>query len=124
MSKVALVTGGRSGIGLACAKRLMEEGCSVEVAAVDKSAPDYKGCLGGELYLRGLTARAAIDGGERSGVFTPAEAQKREMRACENSTWSCILNPRRCRGCPHNMSAQLRKWLTKAATPTKSAGAA
>jgi hypothetical protein len=69
----------------------MEEGCSVEVAAVDKSAPDYKGCLGGELYLRGLTARAAIDGGERSGVFTPAEAQKREMRACEKGRGRAFL---------------------------------
>src|SRR5688500_2093773 len=38
--KVALVTGGSQGIGLACAERLAEEGCQVVIAARTQSRID------------------------------------------------------------------------------------
>ena len=38
MKKIAVVTGGASGIGLACAERFARDGCSVVIADVNEDA--------------------------------------------------------------------------------------
>lgn len=63
--KVALITGGSRGLGLACAERLAQEGCKVVIAARDpdrlQRAAEKLRSLGGEAH--GLTADIATRDG-------------------------------------------------------------
>jgi 3-hydroxybutyrate dehydrogenase len=56
--KVAIVTGGASGIGLACAERLAADGMKVVIADVnEKTGTEHAKRLGGDFVLADLTKR-------------------------------------------------------------------
>ena len=56
--KVAIVTGGASGIGLACAERLAADGMKVVIADVnEKTGSEHAKRLGGDFVLADLTKR-------------------------------------------------------------------
>ena len=58
MTKVAIVTGGASGIGLACAERLAADGMKVVLADVnEKAGRKHAGRLGGDFILANLIER-------------------------------------------------------------------
>jgi 3-hydroxybutyrate dehydrogenase len=58
MKKTAIVTGGASGIGLACAERLAADGMKVVIADVNESAGrQHAGRLGGDFILANLIER-------------------------------------------------------------------
>jgi len=56
--KVAIVTGGASGIGLACAERLSADGMKVVIADVsEKAGAEHAGRLGGDFIVSNLSER-------------------------------------------------------------------
>ena len=58
MKKVAIVTGGASGIGLACAERLAGDGCAVVIADVnEKAGTEHARRLGGHFLAADLSRR-------------------------------------------------------------------
>jgi 3-hydroxybutyrate dehydrogenase len=58
MRKVAVVTGGASGIGLACAERLARDGCAVVIADLnEKSGAEHARRLGGQFVAADLSRR-------------------------------------------------------------------
>ena len=58
MKKVAIVTGGASGIGLACAERLTRDGCSVVIADVnEKAGAEHAAALKGHFVAADLSRR-------------------------------------------------------------------
>jgi 3-hydroxybutyrate dehydrogenase len=58
MKKVAIVTGGASGIGLACAERLAADGCEVVIADLnEKTGADHARRLGGTFIAADLSRR-------------------------------------------------------------------
>jgi 3-hydroxybutyrate dehydrogenase len=58
VKKVALVTGGASGIGLACAERLAKDGCTVVLADVNEAAGSaHASRLNGSFFRSDLTTR-------------------------------------------------------------------
>jgi 3-hydroxybutyrate dehydrogenase len=57
-AKIALVTGGASGIGLACAERLAADGMKVVIADINRTAGrEHAGRLGGDFILSNLIER-------------------------------------------------------------------
>ena len=52
--KVAIVTGGASGIGLATVKKLLENGANVVIADVSKNLDDVVSSLGNEAHTLGI----------------------------------------------------------------------
>ena len=52
--KVAIVTGGASGIGLATVKKLLEKGANVAIADVSKNLDDVVSSLGNETHTLGI----------------------------------------------------------------------
>ena len=52
--KVAIVTGGASGIGLATVKKLLENGANVAIADVSKNLDDVVSSLGNEAHTLGI----------------------------------------------------------------------
>jgi 3-hydroxybutyrate dehydrogenase len=57
-AKVALITGGASGIGLACAERLAREGCAVVIADVnEKAGTEHARRLNGRFVAADLSKR-------------------------------------------------------------------
>jgi len=59
MSKIAIVTGGASGIGLACAERLTADGMKVVIADMnEKAGAEHAKRLGGDFVLCDLTKRS------------------------------------------------------------------
>jgi len=59
MTRIAIVTGGASGIGLACAERLAADGMKVVVADVnEKTGAEHAKRLGGDFVLADLTKRS------------------------------------------------------------------
>ncbi|MBO1901420.1 SDR family oxidoreductase [Leucobacter weissii] len=63
MRRVAVVTGGASGIGAACARRLAVEGCAVVIADRDESAAArVAGECGGDAVLLDVADRAGVAG--------------------------------------------------------------
>jgi 3-hydroxybutyrate dehydrogenase len=58
VKKVALVTGGASGIGLACAERLARDGCAVVIADLnEKAGAGHAARLGGHFVAADLSRR-------------------------------------------------------------------
>jgi 3-hydroxybutyrate dehydrogenase len=58
VKKVALITGGASGIGLACAERLAREGCAVVIADLnEKAGAEHARRLGGQFVAADLSRR-------------------------------------------------------------------
>jgi 3-hydroxybutyrate dehydrogenase len=58
MKKVAIVTGGASGIGLACAERLARDGCAVVIADVNPTlGAEHANRLGGHFIQADLSRR-------------------------------------------------------------------
>jgi 3-hydroxybutyrate dehydrogenase len=58
MKKIALVTGGASGIGLACAERLAKDGCAVVIADLNEQAGrEHAGRLQGSFVAADLSRR-------------------------------------------------------------------
>jgi 3-hydroxybutyrate dehydrogenase len=58
MKKVAIVTGGASGIGLACAERLARDGCAVVIADVNPTTgAEHANRLGGHFVQADLSRR-------------------------------------------------------------------
>jgi len=58
VKKVAIVTGGASGIGLACAERLTRDGCSVVIADVnEKAGAEHAAALKGHFVAADLSRR-------------------------------------------------------------------
>jgi 3-hydroxybutyrate dehydrogenase len=56
--KIAIVTGGASGIGLACAERLAADGMKVVIADMnEKAGAEHAGRLGGDFILGNLSER-------------------------------------------------------------------
>jgi len=59
MKKIAIVTGGASGIGLACAERLAADGMTVVIADMNENAGnEHAKRLGGDFVLADLSKRA------------------------------------------------------------------
>jgi len=58
MKKIALITGGASGIGLACAERLAADGMTVVIADMnEKVGQEHAARLGGSFFLSDLTKK-------------------------------------------------------------------
>jgi 3-hydroxybutyrate dehydrogenase len=59
MKKIAIITGGASGIGLACAERLAADGMTVVIADMnEKTGTEHAKRLGGDFVLADLSKRA------------------------------------------------------------------
>ncbi len=59
MKKIAIITGGASGIGLACAERLAADGMAVVIADMnEKAGAEHAKRLGGDFVAADLSARA------------------------------------------------------------------
>ena len=104
--KVAIVTGGSSGIGRACMERLCEEGCSVtfsgisdiglttEKELIDK---DYKvqflrGNMGEEAFCRKLVAEAVAKWGKLNFLVNNAFSFVAKGLGATRQDWDQIMN--------------------------------
>jgi 2-hydroxycyclohexanecarboxyl-CoA dehydrogenase len=87
--KVAIVTGGASGIGAAIVDRLVEEGCKVAIADLDKAGAERKAK---ELEAKGHAALAVVcDVGKWEDAQAAAKATKAHFGALDilvnNAGW-------------------------------------
>ncbi|SFJ34572.1 SDR family NAD(P)-dependent oxidoreductase [Jannaschia pohangensis] len=85
MDRIALITGGAQGIGLACAEALAEDGCRIVLADIKDSVHDAAATLGGTGYVCDMGDPAQI-----AELFDKIEAEVGPVQTLVNNAGVAI----------------------------------